>query len=163
MSRNRQRWNLIFSVFFVQTLAEETQVITSGFLSGMETSARLSIKDVNPKLNYVIQWVWVWSRVLQLSKLSSSLVLHSGWELTGHLLICLWAICAFVLWVKSVYSLLFRSHFLRAPLSVCFFFSGLVKRKSSHIDVWVSSPWFDLIDSWIWKGVRTASLSGVQL
>ena len=163
MSRNRQRWKLIFSVFFVQILAEETQVVISGFLSGMKTSARLSIKDVNPKLSYIIQWVWVWSSVLQLSKVSSSLVLHSRWELIGHLPICLWAICAFVLWVKSVYSLLFRSHFLRAPLRVCFFFSGLVKRKSSHRDVCVSSPWSDLIDSRIWKRVRTASLSGVQV
>lgn len=113
-----------FPAFFVQTLAEETQVITSGFLSGVETSARLSIKDVNPKsivssnesefgpessnyLNFLVLW---------------SCILDGSWLgiypfASGQY--------ALVLWVKKVSTAsAFQKSFFKSP-SQCMLFSFL--------------------------------------
>ena len=39
----------------MQTLAEETQAVTARLVPGMENSARLSVKGVDPKLGGIIQ------------------------------------------------------------------------------------------------------------
>ena len=53
-ARNRQRRNLVFSVFFAQILAGKIQEVMARLLAGIETSARLTVKGVEPKRGCII-------------------------------------------------------------------------------------------------------------
>lgn len=80
----------------------------------------------------------------------------------GHLPMCLWAMCAFVLRVESIHCLLFRSHFWRASprVSGCFC-SDLVKERAEAWERGGHSPWPGLSGPWIWKRARACfSFSG---